>query len=148
MNLFAPISSIMTKNLITVNPEDTLLAVDQIFEKNSIHHIPVVRFRKIVGLISKSDFDRFIGGFSKNDQDRFAAASRMNYTTAQDIMTTKLAKLDADDKINVAIEVFCLNRFHALPVLQDEELVGIVTPFDILKQLNTEKPERPESVYA
>jgi predicted transcriptional regulator len=37
--------------------------------------------------------------------------------------------------------------FHALPVVENGELVGIVTPFDILKILQVEKPPHPEDVY-
>jgi predicted transcriptional regulator len=47
----------------------------------------------------------------------------------------------------VAIEVFCKNLFHALPVVQNDELVGMVTTFDILKMVQAEKPEHPEEVY-
>ncbi|MCB0644425.1 MAG: CBS domain-containing protein, partial [Phaeodactylibacter sp.] len=55
MNLNAPVSTIMTTNLITVNPEDPIQKVNEIFEKNNIHHIPVVRYKDIVGIISKTD---------------------------------------------------------------------------------------------
>ena len=54
-------------------------------------------------------------------------------------MTTGLAKLEPDDRINVALDVFCVNLFHALPVVKDNELVGILTPFDIIKTLAEEK---------
>jgi CBS domain-containing protein len=32
-----------------------------------------------------------------------------------------------------------VNRFHAIPVVDNEELVGIVTTFDIIKSLNNEE---------
>ena len=54
-------------------------------------------------------------------------------------MTTGLAKLSPEERINVALEVFMANRFHAIPVVDDGDLVGIVTTFDIMKELNTEK---------
>jgi CBS domain-containing protein len=47
----------------------------------------------------------------------------------------------------VALEIFNLNRFHALPVVDDGELVGIITPFDILKALSEEKLADPSSIY-
>lgn len=61
MNAYAPISTIMETDLVTVNPEETLLAVKKIFEQHSFHHLPVVRFKKIVGIISKTDFQHFTG---------------------------------------------------------------------------------------
>ena len=147
MNVFAPVSNIMSKKLITVNPADSLLSVQALFEKHNIHHIPVVRHKTLVGLISKQDVLAYSGHFSKQEDDRFINTSRLGHTTASDIMTTHLATLEEDDRINVALEVFSINRFHALPVLKDGELTGILTPFDILKQLREEKLEHPEDAY-
>ena len=60
---------------------------------------------------------------------------RLNNYSAKDIMTKKLAKLDPDDKIIIALEVFKENLFHAIPVVDNEKIVGIVTTFDIIKRL-------------
>ena len=51
-----------------------------------------------------------------------------------DVMTTKLAKLSQHDKIGTAAEIFLDNRFHALPVVKDDNiLIGIITSHDVLK---------------
>jgi acetoin utilization protein AcuB len=50
-------------------------------------------------------------------------------------MTTKLAKLEPSDKINVALEVFKENLFHGIPIVNNDALVGIVTTYDIIKHL-------------
>ena len=139
MNVLAPIKTIMSTDLITVNPGDKLTAVKEVFDTYNIHHIPVVRFREIVGLISKTDFKYFLRGFSRNEEDRFINYARLRAYTAEDIMTTGLAKLSPEERINVALEVFMTNRFHAIPVVDEGNLVGIVTTFDIMKELNTEK---------
>lgn len=138
MNVLAPIKTIMTTDLLTVNPGDKLTMVKEIFDKHNIHHIPVVRFREMVGLISKTDFKFFLRGFSRNEEDRFVNYARLRAYTAEDIMTTGLAKVSPDDRINVALEVFMANRFHAIPVVENNELKGIVTTFDIVKNLNQE----------
>jgi acetoin utilization protein AcuB len=149
MNTFVPISRLMTdyKNLVTVNPEDTLLTIKEIFAHNNFHHIPVVRFREIVGIISKTDFEHFMGGASLCDEDRFVSELRLQRTTAKDLMTTRLGKVESTDRLNVALEIFILNRFHALPVVDNGELVGIITPFDLLKALAEERPADPSMVY-
>ncbi len=149
MNLFAPISSLMTdhKHLVTVSPEESVLKIKEIFDTHKFHHIPVVRFREIVGIISRTDFDHFVGGAYKFDEDRFVNDLRLQRTQAQEIMTSRLGKIAPDDRINVALEIFIINRFHALPVVEDGELVGIITPFDIMKFLAEEKLDDPTSVY-
>ncbi|HQU60501.1 MAG TPA: CBS domain-containing protein, partial [Saprospiraceae bacterium] len=51
-----------------------------------------------------------------------------------------LAKLNPNARINVALEIFMENRFHAVPVVEENgELVGIVTTFDIIKALAAEE---------
>lgn len=138
----------MTSNLVTVNPQDKLTAVREIFDKNNIHHIPVVRYRKIVGLISKTDFLHFLRGFNQNDEDRFVNEARLRAYTAEDLMTKGLAKLSPDDRINVALEIFLENRFHAIPIVNEkEELEGILTTFDVIKALAQEKVT-PDQILA
>ena len=147
MIAFKPVSSIMASHLVTVNPEDTLDKVREIFNTHKFHHLPVVRFREIIGIISRNDFDHFIGGVTTNIGDQIILENRLKRTAAQDIMTKGLGKVEPDDRINVALEIFCINRFHALPVVQDGELVGIITPFDIMRALLDEKPSAPHLAY-
>ncbi|HRJ15934.1 MAG TPA: CBS domain-containing protein [Saprospiraceae bacterium] len=130
----------MSSKLITVNPEDKLSRIQEIFDQNTIHHLPVVRFKEIIGLVSKTDFLHFIRGFNQNEEDRFVNEARMRAYTAQDIMTTGLAKLNPNDRINVALELFMVNRFHAIPIVAEgNELVGILTTFDIIKAVSQEE---------
>jgi len=138
MNVLAPVKSIMTSKLVTVNPADKLTVVKEIFDKHPIHHIPVVRFKEIVGIISKTDFMHFLRGFSRNEEDRFVNYARLRAYTAEDIMTKGLAKLAPGQRINVALDIFLTNRFHAIPVVEEGDLVGIVTTFDIIKALADE----------
>jgi acetoin utilization protein AcuB len=147
MNLFAPVSSIMTTKLYTVSSEDNLATVKEIFDQHHIHHIPVLHVRTLVGMISKTDFEHFMGGMSHFKDDQFVNEHRLQNVKVTELMVKKLGKLEPDDRINVAIEVFCKNLFHALPVVENNELVGMVTTFDILKMVQAEKPEHPEEVY-
>lgn len=149
MNVFAPVSTLMTDHhkLVTVSPEDTLETVKHIFDTNKFHHLPVVHFREIVGMISRTDFDHFMGGSILHKGDKSLLEPHLQNTKASDLMITRLGKIESTDRINVALEIFNLNRFHALPVVDDGELVGIITPFDILKALSEEKLADPSSVY-
>jgi acetoin utilization protein AcuB len=149
MNIFAPISSLMTdhKHLITVSPEDNLATVKKIFEEHKFHHIPVVHFREIVGIVSRTDFDYFMGGASHYEEDKYVNELRLERTKVNEIMVKRLGKVAPDDRINVALEVFLINRFHALPVVEDGELVGILTPFDIMTALSKQVPADSSLVY-
>ncbi|MEL6971967.1 MAG: CBS domain-containing protein [Bacteroidota bacterium] len=138
MNIVAPVSSIMSTRLITVNPDDNLEKVKACFDENNIHHLPVVRYKQIVGIISSTDFNHFLRGFTRNEHDSLLESVRLRAWKAEDIMTEGLAKVETTDPIRTILEVFKSNRIHALPVEQNNELVGIVTTYDIIGALAEE----------
>ncbi|MBK7224426.1 MAG: CBS domain-containing protein [Saprospiraceae bacterium] len=126
------VGSIMTTNLITVGPSDTLQTVKDILISRRIHHVPVVEEGKMVGLVSIDDLFKL----NINHSD-------YGNTLVSTVMTKKLAKVESTDKIGTAAEVFMEHLFHALPVVDDGKLVGIVTSFDLLKyEYNKEYPPK------
>jgi acetoin utilization protein AcuB len=135
MNILNPVSTIMTPNPFCIGIHETLATADKLFKEHRIHHIPVIAEGILVGMISKADFLFFRRGFSNSEVEKLEDDVRLNNYTAKDIMTTKLAKLDPDDKINVALEVFKENLFHAIPIVKDGVIVGILTTFDIINRL-------------
>jgi len=56
----------------------------------------------------------------------------MAYRRARDIMTAAPLFLDPDDTVGLALDIFLANKFHALPVVEDNILMGILTTHDIL----------------
>ncbi len=138
MNVLAPVSTLMTTKLFTVNPEDSLDQVKSIFNNNRIHHLPVVRYKTLVGIISKSDLLFFMKGYSETNFDDIVNKTRLKTHTAKDIMTTGIAKLTPTDRISVALKIFSENLFHAIPIIENDELTGIITTYDIIKALSEE----------
>ncbi|MCP4439549.1 MAG: CBS domain-containing protein [Aureispira sp.] len=135
--LDAPISDIMSTHLKTVLPNDNLLKVKELFDAHHIHHVPVTRYKELLGIISKSDFLAFIK--KGEDDDTFLEGH-----LAEEIMKSKIVKASSDQRIAVAALILLENFFHCVPVIDENELVGLVTPFDIMKYCyNTEYPEHP-----
>lgn len=135
MNLLAPVSKYMTSDVITLSPKDEITHAKHIFDNRNIHHIPVTENHRVVGMLSKSDFLSFSQGFSVSEEEKRNEKRRMYDWTVEDIMTKGLAQVETTDSMRTVLEVFKLNRFHALPVVEDEYLVGIITTFDIIKAL-------------
>jgi CBS domain-containing protein len=131
-----PLSEVMTKFPVTVNTEDPLSEVQDIFEEYHIHHLPVLsNDRQIVGIISKSDMDQLTWGVSlfKNHNREEYNEALMHTRRAKDVMTPNVYTLDVDDSIDDAYSVFRAEHFRAIPVLENGDLVGIVTPIDLVK---------------
>ncbi len=135
MNLLNPVSTIMTPNPISLNPASSISEASVIFSKNRIHHIPIVEDGKLVGLISKSDYLFFKRGFLDENIDEKIEEIRMNNYEVRHIMTTGIASMEPDERINVALEIFKENLFHAIPIVEGGKLVGILTTLDIISNL-------------
>lgn len=135
MNLLNPVSTIMTPNPICLNPASSIAEAAEIFSKNRIHHIPIVEGENLKGLISKSDYLFFKRGFLDENVDEKIEEIRMNNYEVKHIMTTGIASLEPSERINVALEIFKENLFHAIPIVEGKKLVGIVTTLDIISQL-------------
>ena len=60
-SLDAKVSEVMTKNLITVEPETSLKEAARIMSTNKIHRLPVLSQNKLVGIVAASDFVRNVG---------------------------------------------------------------------------------------
>ena len=129
----------MTQNLMTLKPNDEVRKVKEIFDNHNIHHIPVVVDGTLKGMISKSDYLFFCKGFNDENKDVKVERFRLSNHLVSELMTTGLATMSPDDKINVALEVFKVNLFHAIPIVDNGFLVGIVTTFDIINKLAEDK---------
>ncbi len=133
MNTMTPLSEIMTTNLVTVTADTKLAKVKEIFDSKRIHHIPVTKYQTLIGIISKTDLLHYITGVVGQRQDDVELNRDFleNYR-AKDIMTRGIAKLESRDRISTAVEVFKENLFHAIPIVDNNLLVGIVTTYDMI----------------
>jgi len=141
MNKMRPVAEIMVDNLITVSQNDPLKVIYEIFQTENIHHLPVVEGKNLVGMISKSDMLFFLDGKIHEDQSIYAKTVekiRLTRFTAGEIMTKNLVTMDTTDPIRTAINLFTINKFHAIPILKDGLLEGIVTPLDLIAALDNE----------
>ena len=140
MNKLSPVSEIMKTDLITVSTTTLLSEAYPLFQKNDIHHLPVTQYKKIVGILSKLDFLKLLEKTQNlNLEADIVELVNMAGQTVESIMTKGVGKIESIDTIRTAIDIFSLNQFHALPVVDNDELVGIVTVFDILEFLKEEK---------
>jgi CBS domain-containing protein len=134
---------IMSRDLITVKPTDTLDLVQQKLTTHNIHHVPVVEHNQFVGLVSQSDLYRMEHHLSLFRTDQAQEQNKAIFSTmlAQDIMIRQLITLGPDDKASDAVRIFKENLFHALPVVTPGgELVGMITPIDLLSYAFDDHP--------
>jgi len=146
---------IMQTEILTVSPNDTLLDAYRTFVESEISGAPVVDHRgTVVGVLSIRDILR--GVEEENDSARdesfffrdYASRAtpdwiseqedfqdRLARRTVTEVMTQKLITVAPDTKIQEVARVVRRNHIHRALVLDGEELVGLVSLFDLVKLL-------------
>ena len=129
------LNEIMSSSLITVEMDDSLKVVKEIFDNASIHHILVVEQQSLLGIISDRDLLKSItpslGTVAETNHD----ISILN-KKAHQIMSRKLITLEPDASIKNAIDIFNQCDISCIPIIdKDKKAIGIVSWRDILKTL-------------
>lgn len=129
------ISTIMTRSVHTVSTQDSLEEVVEILNKHKIRHIPVLTNQEVVGIISRSDINRLTFS-SLFDNQEGADEAILTMLSVPQVMTHKPRLIRADQTVKEVAEIFAVEEYHALPVVDEENrLTGIVTTTDIIKYL-------------
>ncbi|WP_343328854.1 CBS domain-containing protein [Polaribacter staleyi] len=129
-----PISTIMATNLVTLSVDGDLVTAEKMFIENKIKHIPVVRGREIIGMLSYSDIQK-VSDSSLNEDKTSVDSFVHNTFTINQVMDKNITAIPPYTSIKDAAELLTNKGFHALPVVEDSELVGIVTTRDLVKYL-------------
>jgi len=130
-----PVSTIMTKNVIKLNISDSLTKAESLFKKHHIRHIPVVKNKLIIGMLSYTDLLRISFADELDDEENTIDITVYNLFSVEQVMTKNLTTIFPDTTIKEAAEILSKNEFHALPVVENEALIGIITTTDLIKYL-------------
>ncbi len=135
MKRLEPVSKIMTKELVTLGLNDDLYRAEKLFKEKNIRHIPIVDEGHIIGMISYSDLKRISFLDSYDDHEVKIDNAIYNILGVKQIMVKNPLKINSSISIKSVAEILSKNEFHALPVVENDILVGIVTTTDLLKYL-------------
>lgn len=135
------ISEVMKKKVISLHPKDDISMASDIFDKYKIHHIPVLVNSKVVGIISLGDL-LFMNRKNKANQDKYPSFLQLGLKSIEDIMTRNPYTIDSGSSLGDALDLMIERRVNCLPVvLNENELVGIITTFDLINYLNKQLVE-------
>ncbi len=129
------LEDIMTTRVVTLEMDDTLEVVKEIFENTRFHHLPITEDGKLRGIISDRDFARhispFISTLSERTQDVNTLKKKVHQIMSRDIITAS-----KETTIPEAAQILLKTNVSCLPVVSDEgTLEGIVTMRDLLRAL-------------
>ncbi|RIV69823.1 CBS domain-containing protein [Flagellimonas aequoris] len=130
-----PVSEIMTKKLVTLKTTDDLVTAERLFKKHHIRHIPVVKGDVIKGMLSYTDLLRISFADAIDEHEEYVDTIVYNMFSIPQVMANDVVSVTSKTTIKEVAQLLATNEFHALPVVDDGKLVGIVTTTDLIKYL-------------
>lgn len=111
------------KNVKTLSPDATVKEASSVMSKYSIGSLVVVNEKKkVVGIVTERDIIEKV-----NAKDRLSSKVRV-----KEIMSPKVITIDSNSLLDDAVYLMIKNKIKKLPVLDNGQLVGMVTSTDIM----------------
>ena len=121
------VGDVMSTNVTTVSPDETILSAVKTMSGNKISCIVVVDDAKVVGILTETDILKRIAS-RNNDFDKRSVA---------EIMSSPVETVSRDRSVLEAAEISEKRHIKRLPVLENKRLVGIVTQTDVVRTMTS-----------
>ena len=124
----------MTPNPITITPQTTLPEAHQLMDEHYIRRLPVIKQGKLVGIVTLGDIRQ-----AQASNATTLSVYELNYLLdqipAKEFMAYKPITISPDAPIAEAARMMLQYKIGALPVIENGELVGIITETDFCRLL-------------
>jgi len=140
------VSDLMSNQMVTVNENHSIAHVISVMENNNVSKIIVIRDNEAVGIITPENISfayvedpetgvsvekiYFIRNSNGRDKKNVKMVSML---TAGDIMKNHLIKIDKEEDAAKAAAIMLHEGVSGLPVVEDDEVVGIITKTDLIR---------------
>ena len=127
---------IMTRNVVTVDPDLSIRGASELFAEHHISGAPVVSKSRIVGIITAADILDFIGSLQAEppeigDDGEWNAFEA--HTVSEAMTRLPLHTLPPDAGVETAAVLLQQTKTHRILVMDGDWLVGVVSAVDITK---------------
>jgi CBS domain-containing protein len=142
--------SIMTRTVVTAEPDDTVSAIAALFSKHGISGVPVCdKNGTLLGIISEGDLMRPFGEANKLRRDwwlglladgeelapEFVDYLRQDRRRAADLMTKEVVTATEDTPVDRIADILQSHRVKRVPIVKDGKVVGVVSRADVIRAM-------------
>ncbi|MDY7032314.1 MAG: CBS and ACT domain-containing protein [Thermodesulfobacteriota bacterium] len=125
------VGDIISNNVITLTVDDDVKKAFEVMKANNIRHIPVLDGQELVGIVTNTDLRHvLIPSRSEGSENVYYFTSK--FSTVEEIMTKTPIIISPQADVEEAAALLQHYKIGGLPVVQDNELVGMITETDIL----------------
>lgn len=125
----------MTVQVITITTSTRLEDAEAMFRNHRVRHLPVTKNNELVGILSLTDLQRISFATTLGDAEDEIDNAIYEMLSVEQIMQSNPVSISLNSSIKDAAAILATREFHALPVVDDKQLVGIVTTTDLIKFL-------------
>ncbi len=145
------VRDIMTADVVTIGDQDNLEVADQVMRAGRIHHLPVLKSGKLAGVLTQADVLRArVSEFAE-----FSPAEELDMMRSIQVsmvMSEAVGTISPNAPAAEAARMLRRKKYGCLPVMDETQLVGIVTEGDFvnlaLQVLSPkEEPARPVEAF-
>ena len=123
----------MTRDIITISPDTSILEAGQLMVDRTIRRLPVVEDEALTGIVTYGDV-RGARATVTGSLDIWELSYRLSKLTIREIMTPNPVTVSPDDTIGQAAQLMLNYMIGGLPVMDHNgRLVGIITESDIFR---------------
>jgi CBS domain-containing membrane protein len=129
-------AQIMSRDLLCVAPETTVAQALRLFEHHHVKALPVMdEVRRLVGIVSLIDL---IGHARRAKRRQLLRRLGRREVILEEVMSSPVTCVDSHAHLVELIPLLSSQGLHCLPVLEQGELVGLITQSDLIAALNSE----------
>ena len=126
------VRDIMGTKLVTIPASERLSTVEDIMTLGHVRHMPVVQGGKLVGVVSERDLLRASLSVLSDHRDEERRAF-LNVVEIGRVMSTPPIVVEPDASIEEAALIMAEKKIGCLPVIDGDELLGMITETDVLR---------------
>jgi len=128
------IMNFVTRDVICVAPHDSLDKAMSLMEEFRVHHLVVRAASRVVGMLSDRDVLLSVGWVLSSDRKVHSPARTtvIGPRTVDEIMSRNVLCVENSDSGQAAARLMVDRKIGALPVLHNDNLLGIVTESDLM----------------
>ena len=128
------VREIMIASPVTLKPSDSLKLASELISLARLRHIPIVDNGKLLGVVSERDLMARTVQRIFNPKSRSRSAL-LNSIMLKEIMQRRVITVEPETSIQEAAHLMAERKIGCLPVLNDGNLVGLVTTTDMLRYI-------------
>ena len=129
------ISKVMTRNVVTIDKDADISQAQEKMSKHLFRHLPVVdENNRLIGIVTDRDVRSVLPSSYLSKEDRRKEWERFSKCKVNDLMTHNPVTLSPLDTIQDALLLLHKKNFGALPVVEQQKLIGIISIRDLLRE--------------